>query len=299
MYSFDLDIYHATNDTAQATQELLFADPMDVKDRVVTEVAWVGTNDLIVKETDRAASRERAAHFDFAENTASRTREGVVTRDTDWVKLDGGWAETGQYVHGIDAFSASSSAEGALPEGYLDIVPDSRGYSHIALFSPANEKEPLFLTSGEWEIDGGVQAVDVQRKLMCVHFAHTSPRMTNDPCLQILHRQQSIHSEAPLQHPATVSSRRHRAQGQEAASCAHASDQHLRDWLLQHVLLAASRLLPAQSARWPAMAEAREGGRQGGDFRVPHHGQPDAQRDAGDVPRPKDDVPRGASQQRL
>lgn len=166
MHSFDLDVYHATNDTVQATQELLFADPMDIADRVVTEVAWVGTNDLIVKETDRAASRERAAHFDFAEAASSGIRGGVVTRDTDWVKLDGGWAETGQYVHGIDAFSASSSAAGTLPEGYLDIVPDSSGYSHIALFSPANEKEPLFLTSGEWEIDGGVQAVDIERKLM-------------------------------------------------------------------------------------------------------------------------------------
>lgn len=52
------------------------------------------------------------------------------------------------------------------PPGYLDIVPDEAGYNHIALFSPADSAEPVFLTTGEWEVDGGIEAVDVKRGLV-------------------------------------------------------------------------------------------------------------------------------------
>lgn len=49
---------------------------------------------------------------------------------------------------------------------YLDIVPTSEGYNHIALFSPANSTTPRFLTSGPWEVTSGILAVDVSRGLV-------------------------------------------------------------------------------------------------------------------------------------
>jgi dipeptidyl aminopeptidase len=37
------------------------------------------------------------------------------------------------------------------PEGYLDIVP-KEGYNHLAFFSPVDSSEPVWLTSGDWEV---------------------------------------------------------------------------------------------------------------------------------------------------
>lgn len=95
----------------------------------------------------------------------------MVTRDVDYAKMDGGWAPAGQRIHGMRAHTASKAEEGFpndLPEGYLDIIPDTQGYMHLALFSPADAKEPVFLTSGEWEIDGIIQGVDLVRRLAYV-----------------------------------------------------------------------------------------------------------------------------------
>lgn len=54
----------------------------------------------------------------------------------------------------------------SYPPGYLDILPSPSGFNHLAYFSPADSKEPIFLTEGEWEIDGEIQMVDVQRGLV-------------------------------------------------------------------------------------------------------------------------------------
>jgi len=49
---------------------------------------------------------------------------------------------------------------GSSTPAYLDVIPDSNGYNHIALFSPADANKPVFLTSGEWEVTGNILAVD-------------------------------------------------------------------------------------------------------------------------------------------
>lgn len=52
------------------------------------------------------------------------------------------------------------------PPGYLDIAPNAEGFNHIAFFSPPDAKDPVFLTTGEWEVDGNIEAVDVARGLV-------------------------------------------------------------------------------------------------------------------------------------
>jgi dipeptidyl aminopeptidase len=54
-----------------------------------------------------------------------------------------------------------------VPTGYLDVVPDASGFRHIALFSPADTAEPVFLTRGQWEVVGAIERVDLGRRLMC------------------------------------------------------------------------------------------------------------------------------------
>ena len=51
-------------------------------------------------------------------------------------------------------------------EAYLDIVPTPEGYNHIALFSPASSSTPHFLTSGPWEVVGGIKGVDLEKGLV-------------------------------------------------------------------------------------------------------------------------------------
>lgn len=192
---FDLDDYEKSKDPASATYELTTLDPLPAHDRVVTEIAWVGASELLVKETDRSAARERTALFAFgsankmsrqtsgmeghdnALKSAGRVLQGEITRDIDWEKIDGGWAETGQTVLGLESAamaaatspSADATKDTDMPKGYLEIVPDKKGFSHVAIYSPPSSKEPVFLTSGEWEVDGEIRAIDVKRKLMCVY----------------------------------------------------------------------------------------------------------------------------------
>lgn len=80
----------------------------------------------------------------------------------------------GQNIVGIDSTlllhsQATTSSRGAVesyPPGYLDIVPNARGFNHIAYYSPPDAREPVFLTEGDWEVDGGIQGIDVARGIM-------------------------------------------------------------------------------------------------------------------------------------
>ena len=67
-----------------------------------------------------------------------------------------------------------------LVPGYLDIVPNPSGYRHIALFSPVDAPEPIFLTEGDWEVAGGIASVDINRRLMqvCWQRPRSTPRLT-------------------------------------------------------------------------------------------------------------------------
>lgn len=44
----------------------------------------------------------------------------------------------------------------------MDLVNNSAGYQHVALFSPADSSKPIFLTDGDWEVIGGILGVDAK-----------------------------------------------------------------------------------------------------------------------------------------
>ncbi|GJN88898.1 hypothetical protein Rhopal_001869-T1 [Rhodotorula paludigena] len=171
-----------------ALYTLAFSSPFPADDVLVTQVAWVGERELVVKATDRIARVERVAYFNLGEVDADGEEEersvvGRVIRETDWEAVDGGWAEPTQNIVGIASTVSLASSSSALagasapipsyPSGYLDVLPDAAGYNHIAYFSPPDAKEPVWLTSGAWEIDGGIERVDVQRGL--VYFIAANP----------------------------------------------------------------------------------------------------------------------------
>ena len=45
-------------------------------------------------------------------------------------------------------------------------MPTPEGYNHVALFSPVDSSTPRFLTTGDWEVAGGISGVDPLRGLM-------------------------------------------------------------------------------------------------------------------------------------
>lgn len=102
---FDLDVFDSLSGSSDsrvraATRWMRLDVPFDDKDRIVTQVAWVSSHELIARETNRIASREKTAHYDFSTQPGpprggSRMQPfiGRVVMDIDFVKLDGGWAE--------------------------------------------------------------------------------------------------------------------------------------------------------------------------------------------------------------
>ncbi|BGP54623.1 Dipeptidyl peptidase 4 [Rhodotorula sphaerocarpa] len=156
-------------------------DP-DLEGEVVTEVAWIGADELLVRMTDRSARVERVGRFDLAsfdwsklerDGEGQRVLVGEVVRETDWWRRDGGWAEATQTIVNLASSESGSPARAPHPPGYLDLVPDRAGYVHVAFYSPSTASEPVFLTEGAWEVAGGIDRVDLERGL--IYFTAARP----------------------------------------------------------------------------------------------------------------------------
>ncbi|ORY33110.1 putative dipeptidyl-peptidase [Naematelia encephala] len=137
VYTFSIRAYLETLEISQSKQALTWPGEMPLDSRIITEIAWVATDGLLVKEIDRAARRGQVIIF---QGGAS---EGQVVRHLGkgGEEGDDGWIDHGQNVIAVD---------GEVP-GYLDIVPNE-GYNHIAFFSPITATEPTWITSGDWEV---------------------------------------------------------------------------------------------------------------------------------------------------
>ncbi|BGP31575.1 Dipeptidyl peptidase 4 [Rhodotorula toruloides] len=185
IHIFSLTHYLSLPRSSSASSSLItltlpFID-LPAADTVITEVAWVSEEEVLVRVTDREARRERVVLWDLAYvwlegREGEKEVRGRVVRDVDWVKRDGGWAEASQTIVPLlppSSASASSDPIPFYPPGYLDIVPSRSGYNHIAYFSPADAEEPVFLTDGDWEVDGRIERVDLKRGL--VYFIAARP----------------------------------------------------------------------------------------------------------------------------
>ncbi|KAL1407636.1 Dipeptidyl peptidase 4 [Vanrija albida] len=137
VHTFSLRSYLNKATLAASKQVLHWPGEMEQKDRIIVEVAWVADDGLIVKEIDRAARVGQVVVF-----TGGKA-EGQVVRKLgkEGEEGDDGWID-----HGQNALPVKAPIE-----GYLDIVPKD-GYDHIALFMPINATEPIWITSGEWEV---------------------------------------------------------------------------------------------------------------------------------------------------
>ncbi|CCG81671.1 Putative uncharacterized protein [Taphrina deformans PYCC 5710] len=128
--------------------------------RLITDVKWLGPERMLVRETNRDSAIQRTI--------IAEPRQGSVrmTQELDVKDIDGGWFEVANNAHYLPA----NPAHGRSEDGYLDVVI-SEGNLHMALFSPIDSAVPRMLTSGDFEVVGGIQAIDVERDL--VYFLTT------------------------------------------------------------------------------------------------------------------------------
>lgn len=114
LHVFDLDQYQSAPSTrptkssndltsidadtmkvAASLAEIVFDNTSGLSENIVTEVSWMGSHELIVKQTNRIANRLKVAHVDMNDAAIHQSGKlvGKVVRDVDFAKLDGGWAE--------------------------------------------------------------------------------------------------------------------------------------------------------------------------------------------------------------
>ncbi|KAI1435377.1 dipeptidyl peptidase IV N-terminal region-domain-containing protein [Xylaria sp. CBS 124048] len=128
-------------------------------DLLITDITWAG-NKVLIKETNRVSDVMRVVVIDVT------TRTGKDVRTVDVGEIDGGWFEIS---HGTTYIPADPE-NGRPEDGYLDTVIHENG-DHLAYFTPIDASDPIMLTSGNWEVEGGPAAVDLKNNL--VYFTAT------------------------------------------------------------------------------------------------------------------------------
>ncbi|EJC99985.1 dipeptidyl aminopeptidase [Fomitiporia mediterranea MF3/22] len=157
----DEDDDEISDEVTEHLSRLTWSSRRSVNDSVIMDVAWIGADDLLVKEVNRGADDGVVVHFDMEDlSIAGAEVRGEVVRHLgrNGEEGDGGWIESRQSVYPLPPTLVTTL--GLDGTAYLDLVNNSQGYTHIALFSPADSSEPLFVTDGEWEVVDGILGVD-------------------------------------------------------------------------------------------------------------------------------------------
>ncbi|KAK6336411.1 hypothetical protein TWF696_001969 [Orbilia brochopaga] len=132
----------------------------DDLERLITEVVWAGNNNVLVRETNRESDVLKMVLVDVGQRT------GKIVREVDINAIDGGWFEVSQQTTYIPA----DPKAGRPQDGYIDTVVHD-GYDHLAYFTPLDQKDPILLTMGNWEVIDAPSAIDLVNQR--VYFAAT------------------------------------------------------------------------------------------------------------------------------
>lgn len=150
-----VNLYFYDVQTRADVNQILLPGDFGNNTRLITEIKWMGSEKVFVRETDRDSVTQRTI---IAE---PRTSSSEVIEELSVKDIDSGWFEVSQNTH----YLPPNPAHGRPEDGYIDLVI-SGGYRHLALFSPIGTTVPKMLTKGEWEVVGGTQAIDLERGLV-------------------------------------------------------------------------------------------------------------------------------------
>jgi dipeptidyl aminopeptidase B len=133
-------------------------------DRLIIEIIWTASNQVLVRETNRESDSIRLVLIDV------KSRTGKVVRTQDVAGLDGGWVEPSQTT----AFVPADPANGRPHDGYIDTVIYDNN-DHLGYFTPLDAAEPIMLTKGDWEVVEAPSAVDLQNNLVYFQATKQAP----------------------------------------------------------------------------------------------------------------------------
>ncbi|KAJ7281993.1 dipeptidyl aminopeptidase [Mycena rebaudengoi] len=155
----------------------------DPTDSIIMEIKWVADDILMMKEVNRNANNGSVVLFDKLAKSSTLTlaerERGLVVRKLgkDGEEGDEGWIDQFQTIYPLPTSLVSSLSTGTVAAAYIDVVPTPEGFNHLALFSPASNPNPIWLTSGQWEVTAnGALAVDVVNGI--VYFEAANPLST-------------------------------------------------------------------------------------------------------------------------
>lgn len=129
---------------------------------LITEVKWMGNNNLIAKVTDRSSNDLNVIFINL------RTQETKVVRSE---SSNGSWWEITRKTMHIP----KDLKKGRMHNGYVDLMPVN-GYNHLVYFPSLIATTPIILTSGNWEVISGPIAFD--NKLERIYFQATKKSPT-------------------------------------------------------------------------------------------------------------------------
>lgn len=134
-------------------------EDFDDEDRLITDVTWA-TNDhshLLFKQMNRVQDHEVTSLVTIG----APLNKTTVTLARRYQPNDGGWIEVSQSMVYVPNNSSNSTQ-------YIDLADSDEGYLHLAMFTADTKKpaDPLWLTTGEWEVVPNSVIMDVNRKLM-------------------------------------------------------------------------------------------------------------------------------------
>lgn len=113
---------------------------------LITEVKWIGNNNLITKVTDRFSDT-----LDIISINMKTQKTNIVRSESS----NGSWWEiTHKTMH-----IPKDINRGRYHNGYVDLMPVN-GYNHLVYFPSITATKPIILTNGTWEVVSGPIAFD-------------------------------------------------------------------------------------------------------------------------------------------
>jgi dipeptidyl aminopeptidase B len=161
-------------------------------DRLIIEIVWAASNQVLVRETNRESDTIRLVLIDV------KSRTGKVVRTQDVAGLDGGWVEPSQTT----TFVPADPANGRPYDGYIDtVIYDDN--DHLGYFTPLDASEPIMLTKGNWEVVEAPSAIDLKNNL--VYFQATKQAPTERHVYSVFLNGTSLAPIVPIDKPAYYS----------------------------------------------------------------------------------------------
>ncbi|KAK6197939.1 dipeptidyl aminopeptidase B [Scheffersomyces amazonensis] len=151
----DVVIYDLSTDLSTVLS--LDSSTITPETRLVTEVVWVGSS-VLVKTSNRASDLLEIFLADGAQESYEPVRS---------LTAENSWFEVGSNTF----YVPKNESIGIVDDGYIDTVVVN-GYNHLAYFSPPQNDTGRLLTSGLWEVVGGVKAYDYTSN--DIYFVSTS-----------------------------------------------------------------------------------------------------------------------------